>query len=156
MKAASRGSKTIRADVQYAGPDAGLPKAKEFLRWARAAVLRSDWAECVIRIVGKAESAELNRRYRSKSGATNVLSFVHEAPAGVPNDFLGDLVICAPVVREEAKAQGKEPDAHFAHMTVHGLLHLQGYDHDTESQAVRMEAIESGILCSLGYPDPYR
>jgi probable rRNA maturation factor len=132
------------------------PAAADFRRWLRAA-LRTPRATVAltVRIVGEAESAELNGRFRDKHDATNVLSFPAEAIAGIPAPELGDLVICAPVVIREAAEQGKTVEAHWAHMTVHGLLHLRGYDHQTEQEAERMERLETGILERLGYPDPY-
>ena len=112
-------------------------------------------AELSIRIVDEAESADLNHTYRHKSGPTNVLSFPCEVPDGVPLDLLGDLVICAPVVAREAQAQGKASEAHWAHMVIHGVLHLRGYDHIDTAEAERMEALEIDILSRLGYPNPY-
>ena len=100
-------------------------------------------------------TTNFNQTYRNKSGPTNVLSFPCELPEGVPNDWLGDLVICSAVVEREALEQGKSPAAHWAHMVVHGLLHLQGYDHVEESEAEVMEAKEIAILERLGYPNPY-
>ncbi len=119
-------------------------------RWAKAA-LESD-AEVTVRFVDAEEGRTLNRDYRGKDYATNVLSFVYEAEPTVS----GDLVVCLPVVLTEAEAQGKPAEAHFAHLIVHGMLHLQGYDHETgEADAQRMEAREREVLAKLGYPDPY-
>ncbi|HEY1772208.1 MAG TPA: rRNA maturation RNase YbeY [Gammaproteobacteria bacterium] len=135
---------------------AGNPAEADFQRWIAAAFAgRRAEAEVSIRIVGDAEGAELNSRYRGKTGPTNVLSFPAELPVGVPLPTVGDLVICAPVVAREAQAQGKESSAHWAHLTVHGCLHLIGYDHEHESEAAEMEAVETAILAGLGYPDPY-
>jgi probable rRNA maturation factor len=111
--------------------------------------------ELVVRIVDEAESAALNDRYRGKPEPTNVLSFPCESPPGLALPHLGDLVICAPVVEREAREQGKPSEAHWAHMLVHGLLHLRGYDHQNEAEAETMEALESAILGQLGYPNPY-
>ena len=107
-----------------------------------------------IRIVNEAESAELNAHYRHKQGATNILSF--PVPPGLPELLLGDLAICAAVVAREAQEQNKSADAHWAHMTVHGVLHLKGYDHEEPAEADAMEALERRILGQLGYADPYQ
>ena len=133
-----------------------LPADADFQRWAQAALAgRRQMAELVIRIVDEDEGAELNRRYRHKSWPTNVLSFAADLPAGVTTGLLGDLVLCAPVVIREASEQGKPEPAHWAHLTVHGILHLLGYVHETGSQAEEMEALETTILAGLGYLDPY-
>ena len=117
--------------------------------WAKAALERD--AEVTVRLVDAEEGRALNREYRGKDYATNVLTFVYgQEPA-----CQGDLVLCAPVVRDEASAQGKYPAAHYAHLVVHGMLHLQGYDHEDEGEAAAMEAVESHIVKKLGYPDPY-
>lgn len=146
----------VRLDVEDTSGAAGVPDSAALGRWAEAALTgRRPGVELCIRIVGEVEAAELNSRYRGKPGATNVLSFPAELPAGVPLKLLGDLVICAPVVAREAAAQGKALDAHWAHMVVHGCLHLAGYDHEDEAQAAEMEPLETAILAQLGYPDPY-
>lgn len=134
-----------------------VPGEVLFQQWARAAAdaTANEAAELSIRVVDEDESAGLNQTYRHKSGPTNVLSFPCEVPAGVPNDLLGDLVICAPVVAREALEQGKNPEAHWAHMVIHGVLHLRGYDHLQEDEAEQMEALEVEILDGLGYPNPY-
>ena len=138
----------------------GAPTRAQILRWARAALARD--AEVAVRLVGEDEGRELNRDYRGKDYATNVLTFAYdegEAIPGLPADaappLAGDLVLCAPVVQREAAAQGKAVEAHYAHLVVHGMLHLQGYDHDTEPEAEAMEARETAILQRLGYADPY-
>lgn len=146
--------------VQRAVTSPGLPKVAELRRWAVAA-LGQTRGEITIRIVGEAEGAELNERYRHKAYATNVLSFGYDAePLYEDSDdielALGDLVVCAPVVAREAAEQGKTLEAHWAHMIVHGVLHLLGEDHEDEAEAERMEQHEREILASLGYPDPYR
>nr|WP_321529407.1 rRNA maturation RNase YbeY [Sedimenticola selenatireducens] len=129
----------------------------QFQSWAEAALNgRLDQAELVVRIVDREESRQLNREYRGKDKPTNVLSFPFEAPAVVESDLLGDLVICAPVVTEEALAQDKLPQAHWAHLLVHGVLHLLGFDHINEQEAEVMEGLEVEILESLGFPDPYQ
>jgi len=148
----------IELDLQVACVAAELPAREAFEAWAAAALAGEDRdaAELTIRIVDAAESAELNRRYRHRSGPTNVLSFPFEAPPGIELPLLGDLVICAPVVAREAAGQGKPAAAHWAHMVVHGILHLLGYDHLEEEEAAGMEALETAILARIGYPDPYR
>jgi probable rRNA maturation factor len=145
----------LRLDLQSA-VRARTPAAASFRRWARAALgARRRPVELSIRVVGERESRQLNARYRGRSYSTNVLSFPCEAPA-LSAPPLGDLVICARVVAREAKAQGKALEAHWAHMVVHGVLHLLGYDHERARDAARMEAREIGILARLGYPDPYQ
>ncbi len=125
-----------------------LPGPAALRRWARAA---ADGAATVtLRFVGKREGQTLNALYRGKEYATNVLAFLYDAAR-----IEGDIVLCAPVVREEARAQGKTLADHCAHLVVHGMLHLQGYDHDTVRAARTMEARETAILATLGVPDPY-
>ena len=135
--------------VQRTVPARGLPAARSLHSFARAA-LPQRHGELTIRIVGRQESRKLNREYRGKDKPTNVLSFHGEGAV------LGDLMICAPVVADEAREQGKSPRAHWAHMVVHGCLHLQGLDHEHQLDAARMEAREIRILKNLGFPDPYR
>ena len=135
-----------------------LPQDEELLNWVKevlSAEQHSD-AELTIRFVSEKESAELNEQYRHKTGATNVLSFPFEAPAEVDINLLGDLVICTDVVKEQAKEQQKQELAHWAHMIVHGTLHLLGYDHLTDAEANIMETKEINVLSQLGYSDPYR
>jgi len=119
-------------------------------RWASAALGRS--GEITIRIVGAAEARRLNRRYRGEDHATNVLSFPYALSRAAVR---GDIVLCAPVIAREARAQGKTLEAHFAHLVVHAVLHLQGHDHARRRDAERMEALEKRVLSKLGYPDPY-
>ena len=145
-----------RVSVDNASLEPGVPADAEFRRWIAAALAgRRPEAEVAIRIVDEAEGAGLNATYRHKQGATNVLSFPAELPAGVPLPVLGDLVICAPVVAREAQEQGKPPEAHWAHLVVHGCLHLLEFDHEDEAEAAEMEALERSILAAMGYPDPY-
>lgn len=145
-----------RVSVDNASCEPGVPAEAEFRRWIEAALAdRRPGTELAIRIVDESEGAELNATYRHKQGATNVLSFPAELPAGVPLAVLGDLVICAPVVTREAREQGKPPEAHWAHLVVHGCLHLLGFDHEAETEAAEMEALERSILARMGYPDPY-
>jgi len=147
----------LQLEVQRVVEDDGIPGAMQFQSWAEAALNgRLDQAELVVRIVDREESRQLNREYRGKDKPTNVLSFPFEAPAVVESDLLGDLVICAPVVTEEALAQDKLPQAHWAHLLVHGVLHLLGFDHINEQEAEVMEGLEVEILESLGFPDPYQ
>jgi probable rRNA maturation factor len=147
-------SKRLNLSVQYAQPPDGLPQRAQVRRWARAA-LDVDGArggQITVRFVDADEGRALNRDYRHKDYATNVLSFTY---AGAPV-VCGDLVVCAPVVAREAAAQGKSPLAHYAHLIVHGVLHLQGYDHEAgKKQARLMEGHERAILAELGYADPY-
>jgi probable rRNA maturation factor len=142
----------------YALPRAGLPAAASFRRWAEAALRgarRRKPAELSIRIVDTDEGQALNRDYRGKDYATNVLSFPAELPPGMNLPLIGDLAICAPVVIREAAEQGKAARDHWAHLTVHGVLHLLGHDHLEEAEAVAMEALETRILAGLGIADPY-
>jgi probable rRNA maturation factor len=142
-------SKRLNLSLQYACNREGLPLRADFVRWARAAL--SGGGEITIRIVDADEGRTLNKDYRGKDYATNVLSFPYETEPVVS----GDLVICASVVASEAAAQEKPLDAHYAHLTVHGMLHLQGWDHDNDDDAQAMEDEERKILAALGYPDPY-
>jgi probable rRNA maturation factor len=142
--------------VQYGTRRPWAPAAPTLRRWAMAALdPRHRRAEVGIRVVGTAEGRRLNRDFRGKDRPTNVLSF--PALPGAPDSgrFLGDLVICAPVVAREAREQGKALRAHWAHMVVHGILHLLGEDHDTPRRAAGMEAREIAILAGLGFGDPY-
>jgi probable rRNA maturation factor len=147
----------LELDLQDAYGGEGTPVEAEFSRWAEAALEgRRERAELTIRLVDEAESAWLNGRYRRSPGATNVLSFPFEPLPGLPpTDLLGDLVICAPLVAHEASAQGKEAHAHWAHLVVHGVLHLLGCDHQSEAEAAEMEAAETSILGRLGFPTPF-
>jgi probable rRNA maturation factor len=133
-----------------------IPDPGQFEQWAEAALRPGSIPELSIRIVAEDEGRELNLAYREKDYATNVLSFPFEAPAGLPIEYLGDLVICAPVVSREAREQGKSLESHWAHMVVHGVLHLQGYDHIEEAEAEQMETLEKHILAQLGYANPYQ
>jgi probable rRNA maturation factor len=145
--------------VQYAIARAGLPSARSFRRWAGAALERD--AEVTVRLVGAAEGRRLNATYRGKPYPTNVLTFVYDdihpkAHAGaIRAPLSGDLVLCVPVLRREARLQGKSLSDHCAHLVVHGMLHLQGYDHHLDRAARRMEARETAILASFGIRDPY-
>lgn len=135
--------------VQYADTSADLPSRQQFRRWVRNSVLQE--LQCTIRIVDGEEGRMLNRDYRGKDYATNVLTFVYDDM----QPLAGDLVFCAPVVAREALEQGKNLLSHYAHLTVHGMLHLQGYDHETDAEAEEMEALESALIVKMGYPPPY-
>ncbi len=139
----------LSISTQYASTQTLLPTRAQFRQWAKAA-LRVD-TEVTIRIVDETEGRELNKTYRGKDYATNVLTF----PLTEEPYLIGDIVICAPVVAAEAIAQNKPLEAHYAHLTVHGILHLHGYDHDIEAQAALMESLETAIVSKLGYADPY-
>lgn len=148
----------LHLDVQYACKQRGLPSRASFVKWARAAlagVRRAD-IELAVRIVNSAEGARLNKRFRGKRGATNVLSFPCTGRFGRRRGLLGDIVICAPLVAREATAQNKTETAHWAHMLVHAIMHLRGYDHLTRADAKIMEAKEIRVLKELRFPDPYR
>lgn len=147
----------MRAKIELQNDESltNLPVQQDFETWVNAALVQKfDNLEQTIRLVGEAESRALNSQYRAKNAPTNVLSFT------VENDYLdyeclGDLVICAPIVEQEAQHQGKPLPAHWAHMVIHGMLHLQGYDHQNAAEADEMEALEVKILSTLGYTNPY-
>ena len=143
-------------DLQIAAGLKNTP-TKEFFKPMVDAILSEERAglELTIRIVSIEESAYLNKKYRKIDGPTNVLSFASDGVEKIAPHFLGDVVVCAPVVNEEACQQGKDVEAHWAHMIVHGILHLLGLDHEDSSQAEVMENRERSILSDLGYPDPY-
>jgi probable rRNA maturation factor len=148
----------LKLAVGYALPRSGLPSSASFRRWVEAALhgaKRRKPAELAIRIVDIDEGRALNRDYRGKDYATNVLSFPVELPPGATLPLIGDLAICAPVVMREAAEQGKLPRDHWAHLTIHGVLHLLGYDHIDDRDAEAMEALEVRILAGLGIADPY-
>ena len=142
-------SNRLNLSVQYACNREGLPLRADFVRWARAALVGG--GEITIRLVDADEGQSLNNEYRGKDYATNVLSFPYE----VEPITTGDLVICPSVVAREAAEQNKPLAAHYAHLTVHGMLHLQGWDHENDDEAQEMEDEERNILAALGYPDPY-
>ena len=146
----------MELEVQYVSVLDGLPSVQQLEQWAKAALLdRKSRQELNVRIVDADESQQLNKEYRGKDKPTNVLSFPFEAPPGVNANILGDLVICAPVVRHEALEQGKTESSHWAHMVVHGMLHLQGYDHENDADAEEMESREVSIMKQLDFDDPY-
>jgi probable rRNA maturation factor len=144
----------LALSLQIATRGTPMPGAAKLRRWLETGLARA--GEITVRIVGAAEARRLNRRYRGLDHATNVLSFSYGTHYGTTRGLLrGDIVLCAPVIRREARAQGKSVEAHFAHLTVHGLLHLQGRVHDRPRDAARMEALETKLVIKLGYPDPY-
>jgi probable rRNA maturation factor len=139
----------LSLSVQYASTADGLPTRSQVRRWARAA-LAGD-ASVTVRFVDAAEGRSLNAEYRGKDYATNVLTFVYDER----KTRIGDVVLCAPVIRKEATAQGKTLAAHYAHLVIHGMLHLQGYDHERAADAAAMEARERALLARFRLPDPY-
>jgi len=150
----------LMLDLQLACEDnSELPTEEQLNLWATAALTsRTDIEEpeLTVRIVDEEESQQLNFEYRGKDKPTNVLSFPFEAPAHVPLPLLGDLIVCKQVVAREAVEQGKTSEAHWAHMIVHGCLHLLGYDHIEDEEAEEMEGIERIVLADLGFEDPYK
>ena len=154
------GPSRLDVTVSYALPRTGLPAANSFRKWVAAALEgRIREADLAIRLVDAREGRALNRHYRGKDYATNVLSFPADLPEGLPEGvrlpLLGDVVLCAPVVAREAREQRKPLTAHYAHLTVHGVLHLLGWNHEDETEAECMEGLEREILASLGIEDPY-
>jgi probable rRNA maturation factor len=153
----------MTVDIQYACEDAGVPDVHEIRFWVELAAEQSkrlpeQAVEFAVRVVGEAEIQTLNQLYRNKDSATNVLSFPGDAIAGLPDTAarqMGDIVVCAPVVRDEALRQGKSLTDHWAHMLVHGTLHLLGYDHTRDVEAEDMERLEIAILESRGIANPY-
>ena len=136
--------------VQYVSTAANLPSRQQFRRWMQKALQQP--VSLTLRVVDADEGQALNRDYRGKDYATNVLTFVYD---DLPGGIQGDVVICAPVVEKEAADQGKSLISHYAHLTIHAALHLQGYDHENDEDAAEMEALESQLMLELRYPDPY-
>ncbi len=148
--------KHIKISIQTRVSNTFVPSRYFLQRCVNKALAKQVWAnEVNIRLVSKKESAELNSAYRHKKSPTNILSFPFEPPPGILSPFLGDLVICAPLVNQEAKQQSKTRLAHWAHLVIHGCLHLIGYDHIHTKDAAEMETIEITLLEDLGYEDPY-
>ncbi len=144
-------------DIQIATAADKLPTAAQFQQWVDLALAdQSQTFEVTLRLVDEPESAELNLRYRHKTGATNILSFPFEVPEGIALNLLGDLVICAPVLEKEALTQHKQLLNHWAHIVIHGILHLRGYDHIEEQDAQEMEAKEIALLHTLNISNPYQ
>lgn len=146
---------TIDLDIQNASEFEPVPRQEQFALWVEAALQGKDDIELTLRLVDKSESRELNARFRGKDQPTNVLSFPAELPPGIHIPLLGDIVICAPLVEEEAQAQDKHLQEHWAHLVIHGVLHLLGYDHQVEQDAIEMERVEVELLASLGIGNPY-
>ncbi len=149
----------LTIEIQRACAGRAVPEAAQLERWLELALGDEAAGSVTLRIVDEAESADLNARYRGKSGPTNVLSFpAGDWAAGLADETLplGDVVLCAPVVEREAAEQGKAPAAHWAHIVIHGGLHLAGYDHVTDAEAELMESRERELLAGLGIEDPYR
>jgi probable rRNA maturation factor len=146
----------LEVDVSYAARRPWVPRARQVAAWAGAALAPMRRSVVLsVRVVGQAQSRSLNARYRHKDKPTNVLSFGGAGSAPDGRLFLGELVICAPVVAREALTQGKTLESHWAHMTVHGVLHLLGFDHERRAEAAKMAAREIQILDRLGFSDPY-
>ncbi len=145
----------VEIEVQNATSLTAVPSSQQFERWASAALRKHGDAEVLIRLVDRQESRRLNDQYRHENIATNVLSFPADLPEEVGLALLGDIIICAPIVVEEARDQHKTAEAHWAHLAIHGILHLLGHDHQAEEEASEMESLETRILQSLGFPDPY-
>ena len=140
---------SFRLMVQYATECTAVPGRPQFRRWAKVALMQE--AEVVLRLVDEKEGRELNQQFRNKNYATNVLTFVYDDA----EPLTGDIILCAPVISDEAQQQNKNLMAHYAHLTIHGLLHLQGYDHIEDSDATTMEQLEIQILTKLGFTNPY-
>lgn len=146
----------LELELQRVCDSQEVPNAATFQYWLDRCFADAPDATVLVRIVDEAESAEINQQFREKSGPTNVLSFPFEAPPEVPSAHLGDLVICSPVIDSEAKEQGKSSADHWAHILVHGVLHLQGYDHLIETEAEVMETLEIELLSRLDIVNPYK
>ncbi|UXY16129.1 rRNA maturation RNase YbeY [Chitiniphilus purpureus] len=151
-------SRRLKLAVQNATAATALPTRAQLKAWAEAALQPGvKQAELTLRLVDAPEGQTLNREYRGKDYATNVLTFTFDDLPDIPGlPLMGDLVLCAPVVEQEAQEQDKPVLAHYCHLVVHGVLHLQGYDHQQEDEAQAMEALEAQIVTALGYDDPYR
>mgnify|MGYP000096945530 CR=1 FL=1 len=146
----------IQLDLQLACKDDNLPTQEQIEQWLDAVLSPYEKPfEITVRIVEASESQQLNHQYRNKDKPTNVLSFPFEVPEGIELDLLGDLVICADIVKQEAIEQNKPLNAHWAHMIIHGCLHLLGYDHISDTEAEEMEALEIKLLAQLGFKNPY-
>lgn len=142
-------------DIQFAMEDTDIPPREKLEEWAKPALDGMDEYSLTIRIVDENEITALNREWRGGNGPTNVLSFPYGDDQHVP-DYLGDIVICAPVIGREADEQGKSLDAHWAHMLIHGILHLRGYDHQEKKETEEMEQREISLLGKIGFSNPYR
>ena len=147
---------TIEVEVQRETSISSLPSDQQFEQWATAVLRGHGEAELVIRLVDQEESRRLNEQFANRNKPTNVLSFPAGLPPSIGLPLLGDIVICAPLVEREAEDQNKTILAHWAHLTIHGILHLLGHDHQSGDEAADMEALETGLVQSFGFPDPYR
>lgn len=145
----------VTLDLQLASDTANIPAEDQLQQWSQLAWQGDEPTEVTIRIVDEFEMQALNLQYRGKDKPTNVLSFPFEAPAGITIPLAGDLVICAPVVAQEARDQYKDTNAHWAHMVIHGMLHLQSYDHIDDNEAEEMEGLEIRLLAQIGIANPY-
>lgn len=143
--------------LQYVSKNSFIPAENEFIKWINiiSQTIEIKRKNITIRIVDASESQELNKQFRGQDHPTNVLSFPSELPKEIEPDYLGDIIICAPIVEAEAGAQNKSVRAHWAHMLVHGVLHLKDYDHLLTEAAEEMESLEIRILADIGFPDPY-
>lgn len=147
----------IELDLQIACEYAEMPSKEQFLLWVNTALSSTNKEfELTIRVVDIEESQQLNSQYREKDKPTNVLSFPFEVPEGIELNLLGDLVICADVVAQEANEQNKNQNDHWAHLVIHGCLHLLGYDHINDDEAIEMESIETQLLSTLSIDNPYQ
>ena len=148
---------TCLVDIQLEDGSSKTPDAQQIRGWVAAVftTLERSPLALTVRVVDEEELAKLNQRHRGRNQSTNVLSFPIEPLPGMRTDLLGDIVVCGPVVDREAAIQHKSPMGHWAHMVVHGLLHLFGYDHESDQDAMAMEALEKSVLEGLGYSDPY-
>ena len=149
---------TDLVDIQLADSSVKTPDAQHIRGWVAAVftTLERSPLALTVRVVGEEEMAKLNRRYRGRNQPTNVLSFPIESLPGMHTDLLGDIVVCGPVVDREAAIQHKSPMGHWAHIVVHGMLHLFGYDHESDQEATAMETLEKSVLGRLGFSDPYK
>lgn len=147
---------TIEVEVQRETSNSSVPSDQQFEQWAAAALQGHGESELVIRVVDQEESRRLNEQFARRNKATNVLSFPAGLPPSIDLALLGDIVICAPLVKREAEQQNKSIVAHWAHLTVHGILHLLGHDHQSDQEAANMEALETSLVQSFGFPDPYQ
>ena len=148
-------SENLNAEAPEAGDD-DVPEPEEMQMWATAAYLKKADAVASMMVTTSEEIQQLNKQYRHKDTPTNVLSFPMQLPEEVGVHFLGDIALCASVIKQEAEQQSKEEQSHWAHMIVHGMLHLQGYDHVEDAEAEEMEKLEVGILNKLGFDNPYK
>lgn len=147
---------SIELELQIATNAKTLPHPAQIREWVSLTLYnRVETGELTIRLVDEVESAELNLQYRNKPGPTNVLSFPYDPEPGIADRFLGDIVICAPVVEKEAIEQNKAILAHWAHMVIHGTLHLLGFSHEFDKEAAEMESLETELLLRLNFPPPY-